>query len=123
MASNRAERPNSQYRRNRIATPATHGRANASQVTVSAKTHDHTLILSIDDDGIGGADSGKQGSGLIGLKDRVEVLGGRMHISSSPGSGTSLNVTIPLDSEETLDSAAPESSSRGDDVRGAGIRG
>jgi signal transduction histidine kinase len=97
--------------------------AHASQVIVSAKTHDDTLSLSIDDDGIGGADSGKQGSGLIGLKDRVEVLGGRMHISSPPGSGTSLNVTIPLDSEETLDSAAPESSSSGDDVRGAGIRG
>ena len=97
--------------------------AHASQVTVSAKTHGHTLILSIDDDGIGGADSGQQGSGLIGLKDRVEVLGGQMHISSPPGSGTSLNVTIPLHSEETLDSAAPESSSSGDNVGGAGIRG
>jgi signal transduction histidine kinase len=97
--------------------------AHASQVTVSAKTHDHTLILSIDDDGIGGADSGKQGSGLIGLKDRVEVLGGQMHISSPPGSGTFLNVTIPLHSEKTLDSAAPESSSSGDNVGGAGIRG
>jgi signal transduction histidine kinase len=97
--------------------------AHASQVTVSAKTHDHTLILSIDDDGIGGADSGKQGSGLIGLKDRVEVLGGQMHISSPPGSGTSLIVTIPLHSEETLDSAAPGSFSSGDNVGGAGIRG
>jgi signal transduction histidine kinase len=70
--------------------------AHASQVTVSAKTHDHTLILSIDDDGIGGADAAN-GSGLTGLIDRVEALGGTMAISSRAGSGTSLLVKIPLD--------------------------
>ncbi|HEX3545225.1 MAG TPA: PAS domain S-box protein [Mycobacterium sp.] len=67
----------------------------ASEVQVCAEINDDDLCLSIQDNGIGGADSHK-GSGLIGLKDRVEVLGGHMHIVSPPESGTSLRVTIPL---------------------------
>jgi signal transduction histidine kinase len=70
--------------------------ARASVVKVRVETHDAQLHLSIRDDGIGGADAGK-GSGLIGLVDRVEALGGRMRITSPAGSGTSLDVTIPLD--------------------------
>ncbi len=61
---------------------------------IRARTTGHSLSLSISDDGIGGADSGK-GSGLIGLKDRIEVLGGRMRVDSPPGSGTVLDITIP----------------------------
>ena len=45
----------------------------------------------------GGADA-RKGSGLIGLKDRVEVLGGNLTIASPPGSGTSLCITIPVTS-------------------------
>jgi signal transduction histidine kinase len=71
--------------------------ARASHVTVGARAKASVLSLSISDDGIGGADLGK-GSGLIGLRDRVEALGGRMRIVSPAGSGTSMNVTIPLDS-------------------------
>jgi PAS domain S-box-containing protein len=70
--------------------------ARASEVTVRAQSKDDNLYLSIRDDGIGGADVGK-GSGLIGLQDRVEALGGQMRIMSPAGSGTSLHVTIPLD--------------------------
>src|ERR1700722_2270924 len=73
---------------------AKHSRA--TQVAVSGHTNDHTLSLSIHDDGIGGADMGN-GSGLVGLADRVEALGGRMRIKSPAGRGTSLEVTIPLD--------------------------
>jgi signal transduction histidine kinase len=69
--------------------------ANASSVSICAELKDATLCLSIQDDGIGGADS-RKGSGLIGLKDRVEVLGGQMNVISPPGSGTSLHITIPL---------------------------
>jgi signal transduction histidine kinase len=69
--------------------------AQASEVNVSARVHGTELHLSIHDDGIGGAKSG-QGSGLIGLKDRVEALGGQLHVTSPPGSGTSLNASIPL---------------------------
>jgi PAS domain S-box-containing protein len=71
--------------------------ARASQVAVSGQSSDGNLHLSINDDGIGGADFGK-GSGLLGLRDRVQSLGGRMRIVSPAGSGTSLDVTIPLDS-------------------------
>ena len=71
--------------------------ARASHVVVSGQSNDGILYLSINDDGIGGADFGN-GSGLLGLRDRVEALGGRMRIVSPAGSGTSLDVTIPLDS-------------------------
>jgi signal transduction histidine kinase len=59
-------------------------------------TDAESLHLSIEDDGVGGADAAK-GSGLIGLADRVEAIGGQMTISSHSGSGTSLLVTIPLE--------------------------
>jgi signal transduction histidine kinase len=54
------------------------------------------LRLLIRDDGLGGADTAK-GSGLTGLVDRVEALGGKITISSRPGNGTSLHAAIPLD--------------------------
>ncbi|MGB6764143.1 GAF domain-containing protein [Mycobacterium sp.] len=69
--------------------------AQASQVHLAVKTEGDYLYLSIRDDGIGGADAGK-GSGLIGLVDRVEALGGRIGITSHRGDGTSLDVVIPL---------------------------
>jgi PAS domain S-box-containing protein len=68
--------------------------ANASEVNVRARVDEQCLSLYISDDGIGGADSGK-GSGLIGLKDRIEVLGGRMRVASPSGGGTTLDITIP----------------------------
>jgi PAS domain S-box-containing protein len=71
----------------------------ASQVAVRGQATDDTLSLSINDDGIGGADF-RRGSGLIGLRDRVEALGGRMRIVSPAGGGTSLTVTIPFDSPD-----------------------
>jgi signal transduction histidine kinase len=72
--------------------------ARASVVTVCVEVEGADLHLSIRDDGIGGADAAK-GSGLIGLVDRVEALGGTMAISSQAGNGTSLLVTIPLDTQ------------------------
>ena len=72
--------------------------AQASHVNVSAVDDDDELRLTINDDGIGGAVAGA-GSGLIGLKDRVEALGGRLGISSPAGSGTTLTVVIPLRGE------------------------
>jgi predicted ATPase/signal transduction histidine kinase len=70
--------------------------AQASQVTLSVRADDHNLNLSIRDNGVGGADS-RNGSGLIGLKDRVEALGGHIEVVSPPGNGTSLRATLPLD--------------------------
>jgi signal transduction histidine kinase len=72
--------------------------AQASQVNVRAEIAEDTLCLSIQDDGIGGADL-RKGSGLIGLKDRVEALGGHLKVTSEPGSGTSLDVAIRLDND------------------------
>ena len=50
--------------------------------------------MTISDDGVGGATTG--GSGLIGLKDRIEAVSGRLEIVSAAGAGTTLQVTIPL---------------------------
>jgi signal transduction histidine kinase len=57
--------------------------------------HDDVLHLSIRDDGAGGADPSR-GSGLTGLADRVEALGGTIAITSPAGEGTSLTVELPL---------------------------
>jgi signal transduction histidine kinase len=70
--------------------------AQASEVTLSARADDHNLNLSIRDNGVGGADS-RNGSGLIGLKDRVEALGGHIEVVSPPGTGTSLHAAFPID--------------------------
>jgi signal transduction histidine kinase len=70
--------------------------AHASQVNVHTKTDGATLRLEVRDDGIGGADTGK-GSGLTGLMDRVEALGGRMQIASQAGNGTAISVEIPFE--------------------------
>jgi signal transduction histidine kinase len=72
--------------------------AHASEVSVSVELEGANLHLSIRDDGVGGADS-RRGSGLLGLIDRVEALGGTMRITSKSGSGTSLLATIPLEVE------------------------
>jgi PAS domain S-box-containing protein len=69
--------------------------AEASRVQIDLRVDEETLHLSVTDDGMGGAELGK-GSGLIGLKDRVEALGGRIDLASPPGSGTRLDVEIPL---------------------------
>jgi signal transduction histidine kinase len=70
--------------------------ANASVVHVDFQAADSTAQLTIRDDGVGGADPG-HGSGLIGLRDRIEALGGTIEVVSPAGSGTSLVVRIPTD--------------------------
>jgi signal transduction histidine kinase len=81
-----------------LANAAKH--AHASRLEVSLATRDGGLVLSVRDDGVGGADS-RNGSGLVGLQDRVEALGGRITIDSPSGGGTSLVVTLPLEVEST----------------------
>jgi signal transduction histidine kinase len=71
--------------------------AQASVITMRVDGRDGALTLSIRDDGIGGADPGR-GSGIIGLKDRVEALGGTISVRSPPGHGTTLHVQLPADS-------------------------
>jgi signal transduction histidine kinase len=69
--------------------------AHASVVYVAAGEQDGCLHLSIRDDGVGGADPAR-GSGLIGLRDRVEALGGSLEVSAPPGEGTLILVQLPL---------------------------
>jgi signal transduction histidine kinase len=69
--------------------------ANASAVRVEVDTDDGLVRLGVRDDGVGGADPDR-GSGLVGLKDRVEATGGTLHVQSSPGQGTSLVVELPI---------------------------
>ena len=69
--------------------------AEASLVELDLDLDDASLRLSIRDDGRGGADPSR-GSGLLGLKDRVEALGGTIQIESPHGTGTRLRVAIPV---------------------------
>jgi signal transduction histidine kinase len=75
--------------------------AQATVVRVHVETEDVMARLSIRDDGVGGADMGN-GSGLVGLQDRVEALNGRMKITSRPGSGTSLQVMLPIQKDSAV---------------------
>jgi signal transduction histidine kinase len=68
--------------------------AHASVVSIDLGYEDAEIRLMVRDDGIGGADPAR-GSGLAGLKDRVQALGGTIQITSPAGKGTSLAVTIP----------------------------
>jgi GAF domain-containing protein len=70
--------------------------AHASVVNVELDAHGETLRLAIRDDGIGGADI-RLGSGLVGLSDRCEALGGTLLMTSPPGHGTTLLIEIPLE--------------------------
>jgi signal transduction histidine kinase len=71
--------------------------AQASVIDVNLTVDNMTLEVAIRDDGVGGADA-RRGSGLIGLRDRVEALGGTIEIASAIGHGTSLLVRIPIHS-------------------------
>jgi len=70
--------------------------ARASVLQVDAETDDGVVRLSVTDNGVGGADP-EAGSGLVGLRDRVEALGGDLRISSAPGHGTAVRATIPIE--------------------------
>jgi signal transduction histidine kinase len=74
--------------------------AGAAGVAVSVTARDGLVRVEIEDDGVGGADPGR-GSGLRGLADRVETVGGTLQVASVPGQGTRLAAEIPLDGEAT----------------------
>jgi signal transduction histidine kinase len=75
-----------------LANAAKHARASAVHVELGAP--DATLRLVIRYDGIGGADPA-QGSGLTGLRDRIEAVGGTFDVTSPAGGGTTLLIEIP----------------------------
>lgn len=69
--------------------------ARASRVTVLAEERAELLRITVADDGVGGAD-GSTGSGLRGLADRIEALGGHFHVASQSGRGTRVVAEILL---------------------------
>jgi signal transduction histidine kinase len=75
-----------------LANAAKH--SGAARVCIELSGGDARFRLRVTDDGRGGADP--RGSGLLGLRDRVEALGGRLHIDSPPGSGTEVLMELPL---------------------------
>ncbi|HWD74188.1 MAG TPA: GAF domain-containing protein [Solirubrobacteraceae bacterium] len=80
--------------------------AHASVVRLELGEDEAILRLAIRDDGIGGADPGG-GSGLMGLSDRIEALGGRLDLTSPAGSGTALLIQIPVEKERAAVSHEP----------------
>jgi signal transduction histidine kinase len=69
--------------------------AHASEVRITVDVDDRWIVLTIRDDGVGGADPSR-GSGLIGLRDRVAALGGALAVHSEPGAGTVVTAQIPV---------------------------
>jgi signal transduction histidine kinase len=81
----------------------------ASEVRIAVSGAERLLIAEVVDDGIGGAVA-RRGSGLTGLTDRAEALGGRLILSSPPGRGTTVRVEIPcVPSEAHRDDVGTES--------------
>jgi signal transduction histidine kinase len=72
--------------------------AQASRIEISLTASHASLLLSIRDDGVGGANPAR-GSGLAGLADRAEALGGSIHVHSAAGAGTHITVDLPLEYE------------------------
>jgi nitrate/nitrite-specific signal transduction histidine kinase len=79
-----------------LANAAKH--SDASRIDVSLEQRDGNLVLSGRDDGVGGADAAL-GSGIVGLTDRVEALGGSISVHSREGNGTQIRVELPVELE------------------------
>jgi len=78
-----------------LTNTAKHAHATKVRVEVDTGEGDTVLRVLVRDDGRGGADlSG--GTGLVGLKDRVEALSGRLSVTTAPGAGTTLRAELPL---------------------------
>lgn len=72
--------------------------ARATGVVVTVEEAGGQLRVTVADDGVGGAGRGN-GSGLVGLRDRIEAAGGRMAVHSPPGEGTTLTALLPLEAD------------------------
>jgi signal transduction histidine kinase len=79
-----------------LANAAKH--SHASRIDVSLGESDGSLVLTVRDDGAGGVDTAR-GSGLVGLTDRVEALGGSIRVGSRPAEGTQITAELPLELE------------------------
>jgi signal transduction histidine kinase len=89
--------------------------ASATDVGVVLETVDAAVRLQVRDNGMGGAHVGR-GSGLLGLQDRVEALGGTLSVASPAGGGTTIDVVMPLPSAPTTGEAEAEVSSGASEI-------
>jgi signal transduction histidine kinase len=80
--------------------------AQASVVNVELGIQEGIMQLAIRDDGIGGADVNR-GSGLLGLRDRIEALDGTLEITSPAGNGTTLRIMVPVEIQSSTVSTEP----------------
>ena len=70
--------------------------AHATRVSIVLNRRDGRVAAVIEDDGRGFADSGSEGLGLVGMRERIALVGGRLEVESSPGSGTTLSIEVPV---------------------------
>jgi signal transduction histidine kinase len=70
--------------------------AGASHATIGVGQSDHTLALTIEDDGAGFDPRRTRGMGLIGMEERVRQLGGQFEVHSERGKGTTVRAILPL---------------------------
>jgi signal transduction histidine kinase len=75
--------------------------ARATTATIDVDIHDGVVQVRVSDDGRGGADP-TTGTGLLGLKDRIEALGGRLTLHTAPGAGTTVHAQLPLNRDDTV---------------------
>jgi signal transduction histidine kinase len=84
-----------------LTNTAKHAKASVVEIEAEVEERDGVLRVRVRDDGCGGADYGA-GSGLIGLKDRIDALGGRVSVESAPGAGTCVQVELPLGGPDAI---------------------
>jgi signal transduction histidine kinase len=75
----------------------------ATRIDVRMEIRDGYAVLSVADDGIGFDDTNftaGRGAGLIGLRERFELLGGRVEFDANPGSGARVRACVPLEEPE-----------------------
>lgn len=79
--------------------------AQAGSARIGAALEGERLTVEVSDDGVGGAQPGAEGTGLIGLGDRIAALDGTLALDSKPGEGTTLHAVIPIRSDsQSVDS-------------------
>jgi signal transduction histidine kinase len=77
-----------------LANVVRHASATVARVEISVEPHPDRVVVAVTDDGVGGA-SVDRGSGIRGLKDRVEALGGQLAVESRAGDGTRIRAELP----------------------------
>ncbi|NHM05680.1 tetratricopeptide repeat protein [Flavobacterium sp. CYK-4] len=70
--------------------------AQAKQVYINLTRHENSINLIVEDDGIGYIDTGKTGIGIKNIQERLQSLGGTLHMESHPGQGSCSNINVPI---------------------------